>query len=63
MGQDVGAVERDRIAALARPGRRSGPGLRGAAADSTRPDQGRGADPVLTPEEKGRGEAVQETLF
>ncbi len=56
-------AERDRIAALARPGRRSGPGLRGAAADSTRPDPGRGADPVLTPEEKGRGEAVQETLF
>ena len=56
-------AERDRIAALARPGRRSGPGLRGAAADSTRPDPGGGADPVLTPEEKRRGEAVQETLF
>ena len=36
-------AERDRIAALTRPGRRSGPGLRGAAADSTRPDPGGGS--------------------
>jgi DNA repair photolyase len=56
-------AERDRIAALARPGRRSGPGLRGAAADSTRPDPGGGTDPVLTPEDRRRREAVQETLF
>ena len=56
-------AERDRIAALARPGRRSGPGLGGAAADSTRPDPGGGTDPVLTPEAKLRREAVQETLF
>jgi DNA repair photolyase len=56
-------AERDRIAALARPGRRSGPGLGGAAADSTRPDPGGATDPVLTPEAKLRREAVQETLF
>jgi DNA repair photolyase len=56
-------AERDRIAALARPGRRAGPGLDGAAADSTRPDPGGGTDPVLTPEEKQRREAIQETLF
>jgi DNA repair photolyase len=56
-------AERDRIAALARPGRRSGPGLDGAAADSSRPDPGGGSDPVLTPEERRRREAVQETLF
>ena len=56
-------AERARIAALARPGRRSGPGLGGAAADSTRPDPGGGTDPVLTPEAKLRREAVQETLF
>jgi DNA repair photolyase len=55
--------ERARIAALARPGRRSGPGLGGAAAGSTRPDPGDGTDPVLTPEAKLRREGVQETLF
>ena len=48
-------AERDRIAALARPGRRSGPGLRGAAADSTRPDPGGGTDPVLTPGRDSKG--------
>jgi hypothetical protein len=56
-------AERDRIAALARPGRRTGPGLRGAAADSTRPDPGGGTDPVLAPEAKEQREAVQESLF
>jgi DNA repair photolyase len=55
--------ERDRIAALARPGRRSGPGLRGAAADSTRPDPGGAADPVLTPRELQQREEVQGKLF
>jgi DNA repair photolyase len=55
-------AERDRITALARPGRRSGPGLGGAAADSTRPDPGGGTDPVLTPRERQR-EAVQGKLF
>jgi DNA repair photolyase len=55
--------ERDRIAALARPGRRSGPGLRGAAADSTRPDPGGAADPVLTPRERQPREEVQGKLF
>ena len=56
-------AERDRIAALARPGRRTGPGLGGAAADSSRPDPGGGSDPVLTPRAKERKEAVQESLF
>ena len=50
-------AERDRIAALARPGRRA------AAADSTRPDPGGDTDPVLTPRERELREAVQETLF
>jgi DNA repair photolyase len=56
-------AERDRITALARPGRRSGPGLEGAAADSTRPDPGGGSDPVLTPRERQPREEVQGKLF
>jgi DNA repair photolyase len=47
-------AERDRIAALARPGRRTGPSLPGAAADS---------DPVLTPAARQREEPLQESLF
>jgi DNA repair photolyase len=56
-------AERDRIAALARPGRRAGPGLGGAGADSARPDPGDGTDPVLTPEDRQEREAVQGSLF
>jgi DNA repair photolyase len=56
-------AERDRIASLARPGRRSGPRLSGAAADSTRSDPGGGTDPVLTPRERWHREPVQGKLF
>jgi DNA repair photolyase len=57
-------AERDRIAALARPGRRAGPARRGgAAAEGARPDPGGGSDPVLTPSPRPRREPVQDSLF
>jgi DNA repair photolyase len=57
-------AERDRIAALARPGRRAGPARRGgAAAEGAQPDPGGGSEPVLTPSPRPRREPVQDSLF
>jgi DNA repair photolyase len=57
-------AERDRLAALARPAGRTLPAaLRGAAADSTRPDPGVGTDPVRTPGERQQRGQVQQSLF
>jgi DNA repair photolyase len=50
-------AERDRIAALASPGRRSGP------ADGAQPDPDGESDPVLTPSPRPREAPVQGSLF
>ncbi len=56
-------AERERLAALARPGRRSMPGFAGAAVDSTRPDPGPAGGPHTLPRMRPEPPPAQGSLF